>query len=316
MARATGDGPTLSAVLATAWATLDGRDRFAEKWVEHPAGGAGGGRAGGRPRRLAVGAAPSSSGPIAAARRGGRRPVPPRRGRAPSPTGSASPAFAGTSQHAGHARRPRRGPRPGRALHDGGPRGRSVLRPDRVVRSPGSRGACSSHPQRPGTDRRADPCDGGPGPDPARTPVWRLGAGRRPDAVRPRGGGPGALRLAGRRRLRPRTERHRLPGDPLRPRSMCLLLGVDKATAASIYDQLLPHAGTFNWAFAIVAEPNDLGLAGAAWAAGEPDVADHHFAASVELCERAGARPDLAGPTTTGPTPWRRAAERRGQGTR
>ena len=45
---------------------------------------------------------------------------------------------------------------------------------------------------------------------------------------------------------------------------------------------------------AIVTEPNDLGLAGAAWAAGELDVADRHFAASVELCERAGARPDLA----------------------
>ena len=44
----------------------------------------------------------------------------------------------------------------------------------------------------------------------------------------------------------------------------------------------------------VVSEPNDLGLAGAAWVAGERDLAERHFAASVELCERAGARPDLA----------------------
>ena len=43
-----------------------------------------------------------------------------------------------------------------------------------------------------------------------------------------------------------------------------------------------------------VTRPNDLGLACAASAAGERDVAERHFAASVELCERAGARPDLA----------------------
>ena len=34
MARALGDVPTLNIVLATAWATLDGRDRFAEAWFE------------------------------------------------------------------------------------------------------------------------------------------------------------------------------------------------------------------------------------------------------------------------------------------
>ena len=40
----------------------------------------------------------------------------------------------------------------------------------------------------------------------------------------------------------------------------CLLLEADSATAASIYHQLLPHAGTFNWS-SIVSQPNDLGLA-------------------------------------------------------
>ena len=59
-------------------------------------------------------------------------------------------------------------------------------------------------------------------------------------------------------------------------------------------NRLRPQAGTFNWASAIVAEPNDLGLAGVAWAAGEHDVAEQHFSASVELCERSGARPYLA----------------------
>ena len=34
MARAIGDGPTLNIVLATAWAALDGRERFAETWFE------------------------------------------------------------------------------------------------------------------------------------------------------------------------------------------------------------------------------------------------------------------------------------------
>jgi hypothetical protein len=74
----------------------------------------------------------------------------------------------------------------------------------------------------------------------------------------------------------------------------CLALEADRAIAASIYDQLLPHAGTFNWSFSIISQPNDLGLAGAAWAAGQFELADRHFAASVELCERVGARPDLA----------------------
>ena len=74
----------------------------------------------------------------------------------------------------------------------------------------------------------------------------------------------------------------------------CLGLDADRAVAASIYDQLLPHAGTCNWGHVGVSQPNDLGLACAAFVAGEVDLADRHFAASVELCERAGSRPDLA----------------------
>lgn len=92
----------------------------------------------------------------------------------------------------------------------------------------------------------------------------------------------------------------RVPRDALFPLilcglgMLCLLLEVDKATAASIYDHLLPHAGTFNWTTTTVTQPNDLGLASAASAAGELEVAERHFAASAALCERAGARPDLA----------------------
>ena len=91
----------------------------------------------------------------------------------------------------------------------------------------------------------------------------------------------------------------RVPGDAYFPVTLCglgqgcLALGADEAVAASIYDHLLPHAGTFNYTPAIT-DPNDLGLAGAAWAAGEVEVADRHFVASAELCERAGARPYLA----------------------
>ena len=92
----------------------------------------------------------------------------------------------------------------------------------------------------------------------------------------------------------------RVPSDTNFPVTLCglgrgcLALGADKVTAAAIYHRLLPHAGNFNWALSHVAEPNDLGLAGAAWAAGDHDVAEQHFARSGELCERAGARPFLA----------------------
>jgi class 3 adenylate cyclase/tetratricopeptide (TPR) repeat protein len=73
-----------------------------------------------------------------------------------------------------------------------------------------------------------------------------------------------------------------------------LELGADSAVAASVYDQLLPHAGTCSWGGVWVSKPIDHGLACAAFVAGEVDLADRHFAASVELSERMGARPDLA----------------------
>ena len=77
--------------------------------------------------------------------------------------------------------------------------------------------------------------------------------------------------------------------------SVCLALDADKATAASIYDQLLPHAGTFNWGLSFMSRsPTTWGWPARPAAAGELEVADRHFAASVELCERLGARPDLA----------------------
>ncbi len=75
---------------------------------------------------------------------------------------------------------------------------------------------------------------------------------------------------------------------------MCLTLRADDATAQAIYDGLAPHAGFLNWSGGSFTDPNDLGLAGAAWKLGRFDDADAHFAAAIELCERAGARPFLA----------------------
>ena len=106
-------------------------------------------------------------GTLASARRGGRRPVPPRRGRADRRRAPPAPRSLAHPQPAGHVRRPRRGPRPGRAVHDGGHRGRSDLRPDRVD-DHGVAGALLFATETARADRRAGPRDGGPGPDPAR----------------------------------------------------------------------------------------------------------------------------------------------------
>ena len=46
----------------------------------------------------------------------------------------------------------------------------------------------------------------------------------------------------------------------------------------SIYDRLAPFSGIFNWAGAIITDPNDLGLAMVAAALGRPDDADRYFA--------------------------------------
>ncbi len=94
---------------------------------------------------------------------------------------------------------------------------------------------------------------------------------------------------------------------------MCLPLPADEATVRAIYDQLSVHAGTFNWSGVSITDPNDLGLAGAAWALGRYDDADGHFAAAVELCERAG-RPTVPGldPPRLGPCPRCPGPGRRG----
>ena len=83
----------------------------------------------------------------------------------------------------------------------------------------------------------------------------------------------------------------------------CLALDADKAVAASVYDQLLPHAGTCNWGARQVSQPNDLGLACAACAAGELDLADRHFAAASSCASGRALDRTSPGPTTTGPTP-------------
>ena len=97
-----------------------------------------------------------------------------------------------------------------------------------------------------------------------------------------------------------------VPADPLYPVTMCGLGLISyavmptKGVLQSIYDPLLPFEGTFNFSGVTITEPNGLGLAMAAAALGEHDLADRHFAGAVALCERAGARPFLAGAISTG----------------
>ena len=196
---------------------------------------------------------------------------------------------------AGHAGGPGRRFRARRAPRGGGHRVRAVRRVTDSFNGQTAGGRARLHPQRPGTPRRDDPPDGGAVPDHARSaglemgavvPPWR--AANRVEEARVHFDWLVADDFA------------RVPSDTTFPVTLCglgrlcLRLGVGEATAAAIYDRLLPHAGTFGWTFATVSQPHDLGLAGAAWAAGERDVAERHFAASVELCERAGARPHLA----------------------
>ena len=57
-----------------------------------------------------------------------------------------------------------------------------------------------------------------------------------------------------------------------------------------VYDRLLPFTGLFNWSGPTITDPNDLGLAMCAAALERPDEADRHFADSIALCQRAGAR--------------------------
>ena len=61
----------------------------------------------------------------------------------------------------------------------------------------------------------------------------------------------------------------------------------DPAIVVDVYERLLPFAGTFNWSGGNIQDPNDLGLAVAAAALGRDSAADGHFAAVIELCDRA-----------------------------
>ncbi|HEY5173916.1 MAG TPA: hypothetical protein VIK54_19475, partial [Acidimicrobiia bacterium] len=61
-----------------------------------------------------------------------------------------------------------------------------------------------------------------------------------------------------------------------------------------IYEHLAPFAGRFNWSGQLLTDPNDLGLAVIDGTLGRNDDADHHFAAAIELCGRAGSRANLA----------------------
>lgn len=61
-----------------------------------------------------------------------------------------------------------------------------------------------------------------------------------------------------------------------------------------IYRRLAPFAGSFNWSGQLVTDPNDLGLAMSAALLDHSDHADRHFADAIALCERAGARANLA----------------------
>jgi tetratricopeptide (TPR) repeat protein len=57
----------------------------------------------------------------------------------------------------------------------------------------------------------------------------------------------------------------------------------------SILHALLPFTGFFNWGGPILSDPNDLGLAMVSAALGRHDDADRFFAATLDLCDRAGA---------------------------
>ncbi len=79
-----------------------------------------------------------------------------------------------------------------------------------------------------------------------------------------------------------------------------------------VYEKLLPFAGHFNWSGSTITDANDQGLALAAATLGEHDAADAHFAAAIDLCERAGARAYLARCTFD----WARVLDARGDSER
>jgi class 3 adenylate cyclase/tetratricopeptide (TPR) repeat protein len=88
-----------------------------------------------------------------------------------------------------------------------------------------------------------------------------------------------------------------VPDDVEFPVTLCGLgrltrtVPLDEDTRRYIYDRLLPFAGTLNWSGASYTDPNDHGLAMVSARLGDFAASDRHFAAAIELCERAGARP-------------------------
>lgn len=293
MARATGDGPTLVAVLATAWITLDGRDRFAHAWFdlaqeglaaaerEHDPEGSMGALIQLIGTQAALGEVVAAQSRLDEAERiadGLRLPrfrwhVLSTRAMLAALTGDLDQAERDTMEALGVGQTSDMSESYIAGMHGSllfpirynqGRIGELIPAMEELIRT------------------RLD------------VPVWRVGLA----AALARSGRLDEARVAF--DWLAAEDCARVPNDFVFPvilcglGSLCLVLGVDEATAASIYDQLLPHAGTFNWGTTIVTQPNDLGLACTASAAGELEVADGHFGACVELCERAGARPDLA----------------------
>ena len=82
----------------------------------------------------------------------------------------------------------------------------------------------------------------------------------------------------------------------------------DAAVLRPVYERLLPFAGQFNWSGSTITDANDQGLALSAATLGEHDAADAHFAAALDLCERAGARAYFARCTFD----WARVLDARG----
>jgi class 3 adenylate cyclase/tetratricopeptide (TPR) repeat protein len=91
-----------------------------------------------------------------------------------------------------------------------------------------------------------------------------------------------------------------VPRDIEYPVTLCGLgrLAYDMRPPAPVveymYERLAPFAGTFNWSGQLVTDPNDFGLGMMAATLGRFDAADEHFAPAIALCERAGARANLA----------------------
>ena len=92
----------------------------------------------------------------------------------------------------------------------------------------------------------------------------------------------------------------KVPRDIEFPVTMCglarmtLQIQPPEPVVRAIVKRLAPFSGTFNWSGPTVTDPNDLGLAMASAVLGEVEESERYFDATVDLCERAGARAYLA----------------------